>query len=471
MFVVDLSRMLTQRPKQTGSLLHEILRQFERNELRPLPQHVFAASHVGEAFQCMAKGRHIGKLLVSMHDRAGLPVEPEPRHASIAADASYLITGGLGGFGLAVADHLARRGARHIALIGRNPPSSSAQLIVELMRHHGVEVMICQADIVDRERLSEVLADVQRTMPALRGVIHAAMVLDDAPIEHLTNTRMWSAIAPKMLGAWNLHSLTSACQLDFFILFSSIASILGNPGQANYAAGNMFLDALSHYRRSRGLPAVTLNWGVVGGTGHFANNPEASERVARLGVKPVPVSEMLNVLDMLMFSEKLQLAVAEVDWNAITQVLGARIPARLAELMGTSRSEEGGSRSRSDVRAILGAEEAALPALLESYLRDHLARAMGASPARIDVRQPLLGLGLDLLIAVDVRNRVRGDLSINVPLTVFMQGATIQSVAAYIAHGLTERNRSRPCVASHAGEAQAPQRLSFPQEDARAPAA
>ena len=265
------------------------------------------------------------------------------------------------------------------------------------MRDIGIDVMICQADVARRDQVSHLLAQMQGSMPPLRGVIHAAMVLDDAPIEHLTRERMWKAMAPKMLGAWNLHVLTADVPLDFFILFSSAASMFGNPGQANYIAGNMFLDALAHYRRSHGLPALAINWGAVAEAGHLANNPEACERIARLGIKPIPVSEMLGLLDRLMFSQAACIAVADVDWKTLTRSLTGRIPARLAELAGGTRAEEVDSRSRSDVRAMLEAGETALPALLEKYLRDHVARAMGASAARIDVHQSLLGLGVDSL--------------------------------------------------------------------------
>ena len=113
-------------------------------------------------------------------------------------------------------------------------------------------------------------------MGPLRGIMHAAMVLDDAPIERLTEERMWKAMAPKVIGAWNLHTLTLDIPLDFFVLFSSFASIIGNPGQANYVAGNAFLDALAYYRRARGLPALTINWGVVGDVGHVAASPETA---------------------------------------------------------------------------------------------------------------------------------------------------------------------------------------------------
>jgi acyl transferase domain-containing protein/acyl carrier protein/phospholipid N-methyltransferase len=444
MFAVDLSATFEQRPDLARSLICQVLARFESNDLHPLPHLVFPVTRVADAFRYMAQAKHVGKLIVSMNDTEGLQVEEAPRAATFDADASYLITGGLGGLGLAVADRLARRGARRLALVGRSGPSPSAQAAVESLRHRGVEVMIYQADIADREQAQHVITDVQRAMSPLRGIIHAAMVLDDAPIEGLTEERMWKAMAPKMMGAWNLHSLTADAPLDFFVLFSSVASVVGSPGQANYVAGNTFLDALAYYRRARGLPALAVNWGMVGQVGHVANNQETSERLTRLGIRVIPVSGMLDALDDLMSSDAVQVGVAQIDWKDVARSMGSRVPARFADLTGGAGAEEGRSTESSYVRAILEADEAALPSLLETYIRDHLARAMGTSPARIDTQRSLLSLGLDSLIAVVVRNRISVDLALNIPLATFMQFASISALAEYMAERLQERDRSKP---------------------------
>jgi acyl carrier protein len=271
------------------------------------------------------------------------------------------------------------------------------------------------------------------------------MILDDAPIEHLTEERMWKAMAPKIMGAWNLHALTADTPLDFFVLFSSIASVIGSPGQANYVAGNAFLDALAYYRRVRGLPALTVNWGMVGGVGHVAASPETSERLNRLGMRAMPVSETLDTLDELLASNAVQVVVAQLEWKDVFRSRGARIPARFAGLGGESATEDGRATATSRVRDILEADEAALPSLLEIYIRDHLARAMGASPARIDVQQSLLNLGLDSLIAVEVRNRINVDLGLNVPLAKFKQSVSVRALAAFVAERLLERDPGQGC--------------------------
>jgi hypothetical protein len=269
------------------------------------------------------------------------------------------------------------------------------------------------------------------------------MVLDDAPIERLTEERMWEAMSPKIMGAWNLHALTADARLDFFVLFSSMAAIVGNPGQANYVAGNSFLDALAYYRRSRGLPALTVSWGRVDEVGHVARSRETTQRFDRLGIKAMPVSEMLDALDELMSSKVVQVGVAQLEWTDLLRSTISRIPARFAELVGKTSAEAGGSTASSRVHDILKADEATLPSLLETYILDHLARAMGTSPARIDVQQPLLNLGVDSLIAVAVRNQIHADLGVSVPFMKLLPSASVKALTAYVAEQVVESGRSK----------------------------
>ena len=389
----------------------------------------------------MAQAKHIGKLIVSIKDSEGLRVERDPQQSvAIDANASYLLTGGLGGFGVAVAQHLAQRGARHLALVGRSAPSPSALAAVDGLRRSGVEVMVFPADVTDLEQVRNVIAATESSMGPLRGIIHAAMVLDDAPIEHLTEERMWKAMAPKIMGAWHLHTLTAGMPLDFFVMFSSFASIVGNAGQANYVAGNAFLDALAYYRRARGLPALAIDWGVIGDVGHVAASREMTDRLERLGLKAMPLSETLDALDKLMSGDAVQIGVAEVDWKNLFRSTGMRASARYSAFAGDTRLEESRVSASSGVHDILEADAGVLPSLVEAYIRDHLARAMGSVPSRIDTQKSLPNLGIDSLIAVEVRNRINTDLGVNVPLVKLMQNESISTLAAFVADRLLERN-------------------------------
>jgi acyl transferase domain-containing protein/NADPH:quinone reductase-like Zn-dependent oxidoreductase/short-subunit dehydrogenase/acyl carrier protein len=451
LFAVDMIGVLVNRPEVTRSLLRELIEKIERNELRALPQRVFPVTRVVDAFRTMAQAKHVGKLVVSIKDTAGLRIEEPAQQVAIDPDASYLITGGLGGLGLAVADRLARRGARHLALLGRSGPSPSAQAAVESLRQRGVEVLICQADIADSDQAHRAIDMVRRTMGPLRGIVHGAMVLDDAPIERLTEERMWKAMAPKMTGAWNLHVLTADVPLDFFVMFSSFASIVGTPGQANYAAGNAFLDALAYYRRARGLPALTVNWSVVGEVGYVAKTQEVAQRLDRPGITPMTVADTLDALDALISSRAVQVGVAQLNWKEVLQLLSSRTPARFAGLATETGTQGGGSMTNSRAREILEADEAAVPSLLEAYICEVLARAMQTSPAQIDTEQSLLNLGLDSLISVEVRNRIDDDFGIKIPLSKFKQGASVKTFAAHVAEILLAATRGKGPKSTNGG--------------------
>ena len=230
----------------------------------------------------MAQAKHVGKLIVSICNNEGLPVQHAARVSSIDADASYLITGGLGGsrIGYRRPPCKARRTSLGAVRAQRSVLRRRRRCGIPAAERGGGEDY--PADITDREQAKSIIADVERTMGPLRGIMHAAMVLDDAPIERLDEERMWTAMRPKIIGAWNLHTLSTDIPLDFFVLFSSITSIIGNPGQANYVAGNAFLDMLAYYRRGRGLPALTVNWGGIGEVGYVVNSPETTRKARPL---------------------------------------------------------------------------------------------------------------------------------------------------------------------------------------------
>ncbi len=440
-FAVDLGRAFDQRLDLPRSALQPVLDHFAEGQLHPLPHRVIPVTRVVDAFRNMTQGKHIGKMVVAIDEHEGLPVEEQPRAVRIDPDASYLITGGLGGFGLAVAGRLVRRGARHIALVGRSAPSPAAKTILDDLRGQGAEVKTYAADIADRAQTRRIIDDVQATMGPLRGILHAAMVLDDASIEYLDEERMWTAMRPKAIGAWNLHLLTKHIPLDLFVLFSSVTSTIGNPGQANYVAGNAFLDMLAYRRRAQGLPGLTVNWGRIGEVGYVANSDDATQRLDRLGITTMPLADTLDALDELIASEAANVIVAQLEWKHIARALGERIPARFVDLTDAPGAADDGASADSQVHALLEADAASRPALLEAYVRDHLARAIGTSPARIDPHQSLRNLGLDSLIALELRNRINADLGLNIPIAYLMQSESIVALIGHVSERLSSESR------------------------------
>jgi acyl carrier protein len=285
-------------------------------------------------------------------------------------------------------------------------------------------------------QMQKVFNTVRESMPPLRGVVHAAMVLDDALIEDQSEELIWKVLAPKALGAWNLHTLTVNTPLDFFVLFSSFSSLIGNPGQANYAAGNAFLDSLAYYRRLRGLPALTINWGPVADVGYVARSTEISRRFEQIGVKSIPVQQLLVILGELLTGEAVQVGLVQIDWERALRLLGSRVSRRFADLVDREGKEEEPAVETAAVRAVLEADPAQRQLLIEFFIREHLAKVLGTSANRLESDQPLQRLGLDSLMALEMGSRIQMTLGVDLPPVDFLEKASIGGLAAFVAEQL-----------------------------------
>ena len=249
--ILAMDRLTVDEPARVGAVLHAVLARLASGELHPLPTSAHPLSEARAAMRRMQQARHIGKLVL-------VP----PAAAAIRPDATYLITGGLGGLGLAVAAWLAERGARHVVLNGRRAPDAAAEAAIAALRAGGLTVRVALADVAQAAEVDRLLAELDATMPALAGVIHSVGLLRDGAVAHQEWGRFAEVLGPKALGARQLHRATLGRALDFFVLFSSTAGVLGNRGQANHAAANVFLDALARHRRSLGLPGLSVDWGA-----------------------------------------------------------------------------------------------------------------------------------------------------------------------------------------------------------------
>jgi thioesterase domain-containing protein/acyl carrier protein len=252
----------------------------------------------------------------------------------------------------------------------------------------------------------------------------------------MTLEQLDRAMLPKTRGAWNLHQATRQQPLDFFVLFSSVASILGSPGQANYAAGNAFLDALAHYRRSRGLPATAINWGPWAGSGMAA---EATQRVPgdqavkSRGMAMMEPAHGLEILGQLIRSRAEQVAVMDVHWDELFRLLGTRRPVLLADIAAENKQSNGTeAASRVDHQfrqRLLAADAITRQSLVCDYIRDELARIMSIEPTSLEVDQPLSTFGLDSLLALELKNNLEGRLDFTLPMAKLMEGPSIASLA------------------------------------------
>ena len=393
-------------------------------------------------------------------------------------DGSYLITGGLGDLGLVVARWMVEQGARRLILLARTKlPLRSNWSSVEIgsrLAHQisaiqelealGASVHLAPVDVADEAQLSGFLDKFcSEGWPPIRGVVHAAGVLQDGLLAQLDTAQLNTVLRPKMVGGWLLHRLLKDAPLDFFVLFSSAGSLLGQAGQGNYAAANAFLDALAHHRKAQGQPATSINWGAWGDLG-FADTPggkRLAARLALLGISSMAAEQALEVLKRLLGQDSAQVVAVPVNWRQYREFYPAGSePALLSELASEEadvpRQADGPEEKSGPTSAsLLAAEPGKRRQLLQSYLSAQVARVLGLSAAKLDLQQPLSNLGLDSLMAVELRNRVAVDLGVKVPVVKFLQGFSVEEAVTQVLNQLTTE-RSSPAAPLAPAAAQDP---------------
>lgn len=358
----------------------------------------------------------------------------EPAQALFRPDGTYLITGGLGGVGLRAARWMVEQGARHLVLMGRHEATEKAKAMLQAMRAAGATVAVILVDVAREAQLADALAWIRRRMPPLRGVFHSAVVLDDSILIQLNQERFLGVMPPKVDGAWNLHRLTLDDPLDYFVLFSSAASLIGSPGQGNYAAANAFMDALAYYRRQQGYPALSINWGRWGEVGQ-ALKEKRGERLDLRGFTSMKPQEGLAVLGMLLRQGLPQIGVMSFHLAAWSQFY----PDLTRSSLFACLFEEARARDRSEIRkqvptremlAVLDDEQRRQTLAL--YLSDQIARVLGHTSLELDPHQQLNRLGIDSLMSVELKNRIGSDLDVVIPVTTFLQGITFAQLIVQV---------------------------------------
>lgn len=437
-FAIDLSRLLRDRPVFIEGMIGDLMAQFETRDLVPLPHTVHPLGQAPAAFREMASGKHIGKIVFSFSEP--LPVSPRPDEPlRFREDATYLITGGVGGFGRAVADWMIGHGARNLVVIGSREESvNSAQKHFADRESQGVQVLARAVDVTDAAAVAGLLAEMSGNLPPLRGVIHAAMKMDDGILKDLDSSRFRAVMRPKAGGAWNLHWQTREMPLDFFVMFSSIASLVGNPGQGNYSAANAYLDALADYRQSLDLPALTVNWGHLGGVGYVARHEQIGDRLKRHGMPALEASEALDLLGRLLRSEIHRVAVMRMDWEQWAQA-NPRLKSqpRYGEIVADEISDGGSDAGPAALVAeIMRTPGAARIPLLEALIRDMASRVLGMSASKIDPAQPLGEIGLDSLMSIELVNRMEEGLHLRFPVEKMVGAPNITTLAEILADAL-----------------------------------
>ena len=348
----------------------------------------------------------------------------------ISGDATYLITGGFGGLGQCIARWLVERGARTLVLAGRSAPPAAAGELAEWAVSHGARIIPYRADISQFSQVERMMSEIAANLPPLRGVVHASGVLDDGVLAEQTWERFDRVFAPKVLGSWNLHNVTSAVPLDFFVLFSSVAAAIGAPGQGNYAAANAFQDSLAHYRRRCGLAGTSIAWGAW--SEGMAAREALGKRREALGVHTMSVKDSLRLFERIIHYRPEHVLAGGFDWNRFTTRFRPRpIPGRFRRLVSAPAADELAERDLIGQLAGLPQSEGA--AILRDYLRTLAVRVLGfAADREIDPAQPLQELGLDSLMTVEYRNALSAALRQNLPATLLFSYPALDDLTQFV---------------------------------------
>ncbi|HYH98568.1 type I polyketide synthase, partial [Hyalangium sp.] len=373
-----------------------------------------------------------------------LPARTAPLK-SLSPEASYLVTGGLGALGQVVARWLVERGARHLVLMGRSPPSELARATISELERAGARIRVEQVDLARPEAVTRALSSIEGDMPPLRGVLHLAGTIEDAPLVRMTVEQFRRVTSAKLEGAWNLHALTAGKPLDFFVLFSSLASLLGSPGQANYAAANASLEALAAHRRALGLPAVCFNWGAwkVGMATRFS---ESYWRERNL--RQIAPEEGMAVLARMGDADVPQLAAPAVDWARFLSDAD-EIPPVFDEITARFRRTPRGERASVGGLAekIREARPGERRELLISSLQHGVAAVLGFDASKPLERKGFFDMGMDSLSALRFSQRLKAEIGSTLPVSVIFRYPTVESLAHHILEDVLQIPAEAPAPA------------------------
>ena len=430
-FGVDVDQLLRHRPDVAARAMARLARNLAGGQLLPLPYRRFAAQDVAEAFRLMQGAGHVGKILVTPPPAPA--AAPGPVAPPIAG--AWLVTGGTSGFGLATAEWLAGQGARHLILVSRTGQiESTARARIEAT---GARVETFACDVSNEAALGALCIRLTAGgVTRLGGVIHAAMVLDDAPLTQLDPGRIGAVLAPKILGARALDRLTRPFKPAHFWLFSSVAARLGNPGQAPYVAANRAVEALARQRRAEGLPALAIAWGPIADRGYLARTKglraALEDRLGRL----LDSAAALAALGRLAATPDLAPAVtvAPMDWGR----LAADLPVLAGPLFDEIDLSRAGAGAEADLAGLVARHGAAKARrMVLALLQAEAARILRAAPSDVDPARPFAEMGFDSLMAMSLRVAVESRLGVELPVTSLADGLTLQRLVQLLFERLT----------------------------------
>jgi phthiocerol/phenolphthiocerol synthesis type-I polyketide synthase C len=444
-FAIDIDQLPILRPDLARSLLAEVSAALFNGEIRPLAHRVFSFAELDDAFRLMQSSGHIGKIILQPHGNSGVRLR-QASELALRRDGTYLVSGGIDGYGYECARWLVAHGAGSIALVGRRGPATpgSGSRVAEL-EAAGAQVRVYRGDVTDCGSLAAVLDAIRASQPPLRGIVHAASAVSDALASEIDLGRAAAIMQPKLGGALALDALTREDAIELFVLFSSATSLVGAPGQGAYVAANMALEALARRRRAEGRPALAVAWGPIGDAGYLADRPEALASLARrLGARPVPAAQALSGLSALVASGLPTVGFVDANWSEARRFL----PSLATPLFSEIRAKLSPTAADESLVERLGSldPEAAL-ILLKTVIAEEAATILRLPAEGIDPSRPLSEIGMDSLMAVELRLALENRLRVDLPLVSLSEGTSVASIATRLVGMVSTAARDSRVVA------------------------
>lgn len=434
-FGVDLDQVLQHQGEDGARMFREVIALFADGGLKPLPYQPFTSDEVSDAFRLMQQSGHVGKIVVTP-PKPGSVARATKSSFAVSAEGVHLITGGLGGFGIEAARWLAARGARHLVLVGRSAkPSKDAKAAIAEIEAAGVTIETRACDITRRNSVDALIAEIEASGRKLAGVIHGAMVLQDGLIANLEPDSLEAVLRPKVIGAQILDAATRERALDYFVLFSSATTFIGNPGQGAYVAANGFMEGLARQRRRQGLPALAVAWGAIGDVGVLARNRAVMETLAgRVGVTPMEARHCLDLMAEALETQgpavdEAVIAIAAMHWGKARERLATlRSPSYSA--LGSDYQAESGTAAAIDIGALLKTQDidAVRKTIADAIIED-LARILRLPKDDISRTRQLSEIGLDSLMGVELGASLQERFALDAPPAGISSGLTVNELS------------------------------------------